>query len=125
MKISIKELKFMIFEASLQNIKNHILIESFGSFGGETGSDSIDAHRDRRFSSEDVNLKVQKLVNQAKKLKDQSEKEKDPRKSGRYRALSDELFDLAHELGTRYHQTRDPNIIYDVYKDFGFDPTKV
>lgn len=132
MKISIKDLKFVIFEACLEGFKNKVLFETFGSFdggssfsNGETGSDSIGEKQNKNFSASDVSLKIEKLVNQSNKLRDHAEKEKDPRKSGKYRALSDEFYELAQELGTKYHETRDPNIIWDVFKQYGLDPLKV
>lgn len=115
MKISISELRNLIFEAYFPVFKNEILFEDIEHV----------LPRTRKWTGKDVHDKVERLIDKASKLRRVASKETKPIKVKLYSRLSDELMDLAEKLSNAYEVSKDPNIILQVYKDAGFDPFRV
>lgn len=110
MKIKLSELKEYIFESYLEDIKEKIIMEDFSQ---------------RRWTGKDIHDKIQNLLQKSSKLRKIANLEKKERKIKMYSRLSNELMDLAEKLTQEYEITKDPNVIYKVYKEFGFDPARV
>lgn len=124
MKTTINELKETVRNQYYQFILESIINE-----------DSELQTQIRKWTGKDIHDKVQKLMNQSSKLRKIASQERKPLKMKMYSRLSDDLMKLAEELNDAYEQTKDPNIIYQVYKNFksknqknwsaDFDPMKV